>query len=164
MRLTFSRPLAVLALVAGLAGCAGYAPNPSLMGADSVRLAQVMGKPTLVLSQETGTRWVYARGPQGFHTYFVDMDASGRVVRWEQRLTDPVFNQITPGMPERDVVALIGPSFEISNLSRQRGKVWSYRYENSSCLWFQVELAQDGTVRSAGRQTRPDCDGQVSYL
>ncbi|MEY2619639.1 MAG: hypothetical protein RL522_2641 [Pseudomonadota bacterium] len=153
-----------LALAAGLAACAGYAPTRDLQGADKARVLQVMGKPSLVLPQPTGERLVYARGPQGFHTYFVDLDAQGRMVRWEQRLTDPIFNQITPGMPERDVVALIGPSFEVSTLSRQRGKVWSYRYDNAFCLWFQVELAQDGTVRSAGRQIRPDCDGQVSYL
>lgn len=163
-RLPSWRPLAALALVAGLAACAGYSPGRDLLGADQARVTQSMGQPTLVLPREGGQRLVYARGPQGFHTYFVDLDPSGRVVHWEQRLTDPVFNQITPGMREAEVVALIGPSFEVSNLARHRGKVWSYRYDNPFCLWFQVELAQDGTVRSAGRQMRPECDAQVSYL
>ena len=162
--LTFWRPLAAVALIASLAACAGYAPSQDLLGADKARLTQTMGQPTLVLAREGGERLVYARGPQGFHTYFVDLDAQGRVVRWEQRLTDPVFNQIAPGMSAREVVALIGPSFEVSRLSRERGQVWSYRYDNTFCLWFQVELAQDGTVRSTGRQIRPECDGQVSYL
>lgn len=160
---SFLRPLLAASLVAGLGACAGYAPSADLQGADRARVTRAMGQPTLILPQPAGERLVYARGPQGLHTYFVDLDTQGRVLRWEQRLTDPVFNQITPGMSEREVVALVGPSFEVSHLARQRGKVWAYRYDNPFCLWFQVELAQDGKVRSAGRQLRPDCDGMVSY-
>lgn len=159
-RLEVHRTLALLGLAASLAGCASYSPPASLVGADRQQVTQTMGKPTQAWPQSGGERWVYARGPAGFHTYFVDLDANGRVVRWEQRLKDEVFSEIVPGMRADDVVRLIGPSFEKRGLARQRGAVWSYRYDNAFCLWFEVEVARDGTVRSAGRGPRPECQGR----
>ena len=87
------------------------------------------------------------------------LDAAGRVVRSEQVLTERNFLQVNPGMPQDEVRYLLGRPGEVSVLGRSRGVVWSYRYENSSCLWFQVEIAQDRTVRSAGYGEPPECRG-----
>jgi TolB-like protein len=54
----------------------------------------------------------------------------------------------------------------VQGLARARGVVWSYRYENQFCDWFQVELSLQQQVRSAGYGKPPECeqrDGIFSF-
>lgn len=141
-----------------LAACSGYAPlaNPVGMTADQVTAR--MGPPeTRRTVQGGGTRLEYPRGPFGLHTWFVYLDATGRVERSEQVLTERHFMQINPGMSQDDVRYALGRPGEVYGLARSRGVVWSYRYENPFCLWFQIEIAADRTVRSAGHGEPPEC-------
>ncbi|MCY1560143.1 hypothetical protein D9M68_972480 [compost metagenome] len=91
------------------------------------------------------------------HTWFVTLDAAGRVVRSEQVLTERHFLQINPGMSQDEVRYLLGRPGEVETLGRSRGEVWDYRYENTLCLWFQVEISKERTVRSAGYGEPPEC-------
>lgn len=105
----------------------------------------------------TGTRLEFPRGPMGHHTWFVYLDAAGHATRAEQVLTEPNFNQVIPGMAQDEVRQRLGRPSEIQGLARARGVVWSYRYENSFCQWFQVEISQEQQVRSAGYGEPPEC-------
>jgi hypothetical protein len=158
MRAAVACCLASLLVV--LTACSAYAPPADSMGKSGDQIISQMGPPeTRRTLDGGGTRLEFPRGPAGVHTWFVTLDAAGRVVRSEQVLTERNFLQVNPGMPQDEVRYLLGRPGEVSVLGRSRGVVWSYRYENSSCLWFQVEIAQDRTVRSAGYGEPPECRG-----
>ncbi len=140
-----------------LIGCSSYAPPANLTGIDRDALLARMGQPDMVRQTATGSRLEFPRGPMGHHTWFVYLDAAGRATRAEQVLTEPNFNQITPGMAQDEVRQRLGRPSETQTLGRARGVVWSYRYENHFCQWFQVEISQEQTVRSAGYGEPPEC-------
>jgi hypothetical protein len=62
-------------------------------------------------------------------------------------------------MAQSDLRALLGRPGEVQVLGRDRGVVWSYRYENMKCQWFQAEISAEQAVRSAGMGTPPECMG-----
>lgn len=141
-----------------LAACSGYAPPANLTGVTGDQLIAQMGPPeTRRPVDGGGTRLEFPRGPYGVHTWFVYLDASGRAVRSEQVLTEQNFSRINPGMSEDEVRRTLGRAGEVDGLGRSRGTVWSYRYENPFCRWFQVEISQERTVRSAGYGEPPEC-------
>lgn len=153
--------IGLLAALSVLTACSGYAPaaNPTGMTADQIT-AQMGPPETRRTLAGGGTRLEYPRGPYGHHTWFVDLDAAGRVVRTEQVLTENKFMQINPGMGQDQLRQTLGRPGEVQGLGRSRGEVWSYRYENPFCRWFQVEVAQDQTVRGAGYGEPPECRRQ----
>ena len=140
-----------------LVGCVGYGPNNQFIGLDRKEIVQRLGEPTDELKSSAGAVLEYARGPYGRHSYRIGLDSAGKVTQWEQILIDSNFKKIRPAMTQAEVRALIGRSYEISGLARNRGEVWSYRYETPSCVWFQVEFTADGLVRSAGDGIPPEC-------
>ena len=146
--------LAALTLVFCLAGCAVYTPPPTLVGKTVQEVQALMGPPTL----QRADRLVYARGPMGEHTWFVWLDGNARVRALGQQLREDVFVRVLPGMTQDALLDLLGPAGERRGLARGRGEVWSWRYENAQCLWFQVEVDAQGQVRNAGYGLRPECD------
>lgn len=146
-----------LMMVSLLTACSGYAPPADLTGVTREQLVARMGEPDMQRPVDGGTRLEFPRGPYGVHTWFVYLDASGRAVRSEQVLTEQYFNRINPGMDEDEVRRTLGRPGEVDGLARSRGTVWSYRYENPFCLWFQVEISQERKVRSAGYGEPPEC-------
>ena len=140
-----------------LTACSSYAPPADLTGVDREALVARMGQPDRVRQMATGSRLEFPRGPMGHHTWFVYLDAAGQATRVEQVLTEPNFQQIVPGMTQDAVRQLLGRPSETQGLGRSRGVVWNYRYENHFCQWFQVEIAQDQTVRSTGYGEPPEC-------
>lgn len=142
-----------------LAACSSFAPPSDVTNLTRDQLVSRMGP---AQTQRTlaagGVRLEYPTGPYGKQTWFVDFDAAGQAIRSEQVLTEKNFNQITPGMTQEEVRQRLGAPGEVRVLGRSRGAVWSYRYENTFCQWFQVEIAIDGVVRSAGYGEPPECD------
>jgi len=133
-------------------------------GVDRAALLARMGQPDMARQTATGSRLAFPRGPMGHHTWFVDLDAAGRAIRAEQVLTEPNFNQILPGMAQDEVRQRLGRPSETQARGRARGVVWSYRYENHFCQWFQVEISQEQTVRSAGYGEPPECDKRDNFF
>ena len=148
----------VLGLCA-LTACSSIAPPTDLTVATREQLVARMGAPDTQQPLADGqVRLEFPTGPYGKQTWFVTLDAAGKVLRSEQVLTERHFNQINPGMAQQDVRNALGRPGEVQLLGRGRGVVWSYRYENPFCQWFQVELAADQKVRSAGYGQPPECD------
>jgi hypothetical protein len=160
MFLRMSIPTTVLLLAA----CSGYAPPANLDGLDRGSIIARMGPPDLQRPVDGGTRLEFSRGPYGHHTWFVDLDSAGKVVRAQQVLTEQNFLRIVPGMAQEAVRDQLGRPSERRVLGRARGVVWNYRYENPFCLWFQVEIAADGKVRSSGHGTPPECEREPPIL
>lgn len=143
-----------------LTACGSYAPPENLIGITKHQLVSRMGPPDLERQMITGTRLEYPRGPMGHHTWFVYVDDTGHATRSEQVLTESSFNQVTLGMEQDEVRQLLGRPSDMQGLGRSRGVVWSYRYENYVCQWFQVEISQEQQVRSIGYSQPPECTGR----
>ena len=154
MRLPLWGSMGLLALAAA---CSGYAPPDEVVGLTEGQLVAQMGQPDMVRSTSSGKRLEFPRGPMGHHTWFVDVDSRGRVVKAEQVLTERNFNQLSPGMTQEEVRQRLGRPGEVQRLGRSRGVVWSYRYENPFCRWFQVEITESQQVRSTGYGEPPEC-------
>lgn len=151
----------MLAAIPFVAACTSYTPPDTLPGMDRAAVIARMGPPDTELRLASGTRLEFPSGPYGKHTWFVYLDAAGRATRAEQVLTDRNFARVVPGMSQDDVRQLLGRPGETYSLARDRGVVWSYRYDNQICLWFQVEIAADKTVRSAGNGPLPECNPRM---
>ncbi len=159
------RGLRIMGVTAALlvCGCTAYAPNHSYIGLSREETIRALGNPKPMPPQlDTATRLDFPRGPFGKHTYAVDFDDRGRVSGFRQLLTEEAFEKVVPGMSQTEVVALIGISRDTFLLGRDRGYVWSYRYDTPLCRWFQIEFTLGGTVRSAGYSKPPECRIGVS--
>lgn len=150
---------AVIGAAALIAGCAGYGPGGLPLGAPSAAVVERMGPPTgRHALDDGGQRLEFARGPYGVHTYMLDFDAGDRLQRVEQVLTEQNFYALRIGMGRDEVLRRIGRPSEVSYLSRQRHRLWSYRYETPFCIWFQVSLDDADRVAELGHNSDPLCD------
>lgn len=140
-----------------LTACSAYSPPAQVIGMTQAEMVAQMGQPDTVRQTTTGTRLEFPRGPMGHHTWFVEVDLSGKVIQTEQVLKESNFSLITPGMAQDDVLQRLGRPSTTQGLGRSRGVVWNYRYENPFCQWFQVEISQQQQVRSTGYGQPPEC-------
>ncbi len=146
-----------------VSGCTAYAPNHGYIGLSRDEAIQALGKPNPMPDElDTAQRLDFPRGPFGKHTYSVYFDERGRVSGFRQLLTEDSFEKIVPGMDAADVISLIGISKDTFLLGRERGYVWSYRYDTPLCRWFQIEFTLENKVRSAGYSKPPECRIGVS--
>lgn len=151
----------IVASATGLVvACAGYAPPKDLrVGSTEAEVVQVMGPPTGRYQLPEGpVRLEFARGPYGRHTYMVDLDAQGRVLQWDQVLDRRYFEAVTPGMTSDQLLRFIGRPSERMGMMRN-AQIWSWRYANNDCLWWQAQLDAQGVVTTAGYAPAPGCDG-----
>ena len=156
---------ALVSLVAlAMAGCASYRPLQVQPGMDAAQAAALIGRPTGQYPGPNGqTRLEFATGPYGRVTWMVDLDASGTVIAApEQVLNEAYFSWIQQHAPGRDAAWLryhLGRPGEVMRLGWIGGQVWSWRYPTFDCLWFQVTLNDDGSLRDAGGYgIDPRCD------
>ncbi|HSO44420.1 MAG TPA: outer membrane protein assembly factor BamE [Rhodoferax sp.] len=167
MRATFiSRhyPFMVLLALPLLQACSSYAPPKAVAGISREALVAQMGAPDMERRVDGGSRLEFPRGPFGKHTWFIYLDPAGQATRAEQVLTEQNFGRIRAGMTQDEVRQLLGRPSEVQGLARSRGEVWSYRYENFDCKWFQVELSVQQQVRSAGYGQPPECLGSNDVI
>ncbi len=138
-------------LVAVLAGCSSYSPAALQRGATTAEVVSVMGPPTG--TAQAPLRLEFARGPYGKHTYMLDFDADGRLLSWDQVLTEKNFFEVRPGQTQDEVIRRLGRPSTTFPIGRQRIVVWNYRYETPFCQWFQVSIG-----------TAPDTLGRVTEV
>lgn len=156
----FVRPIAgaAVALLA-LGGCAtAYGPQSLPTGATVAEVTSALGPPTGRYARSGGERLEYARGPYGRHTYMLDFDPQGRLVGWQQVLTEDRFNAVRAGTTREDVLFAIGRPSQESRLGFQNRTLWSYRYDAPFCKWFQVGLDAQGRVVDTGYGPDPLCE------
>jgi hypothetical protein len=153
-----------LALLVGglgaLGGCAtSYGPGSLAPGAGASEILARMGPETARYALEGGgLRLEFARGPMGLHTYMLDLDAAGGLLRVEQVLTEAHFLELRLGMGADEVRRRIGTPASERYLPRQGHRLWSYRYESPFCVWFQVSVDDAGRVAELGHNADPRCD------
>lgn len=137
----------VLALTALVAGCALVATEKP--GALRAEVLARHGQPTAVVALPTGERLLYSELPAGFAAYNLDFDASGRLVRNEQVLTQTRFEGIPVGTwTAAQVQATFGPPLKVERVARFDGDIWTYRFrQNSDPRLAHVHLDRQGVVR-----------------
>jgi len=150
------RVLAALPVAVLLAGCAfaPYSPGGVPPGASRAEVERIMGPPTGVYTMPDGhVRLEYNRMPAGRQTFMIDLDAAGRVARWENVLDENHFAAIQPGMSMDDVRRLIGPpTFTSRYRFPDPGITWNYRFQTiQRCIVFQIPfVAATGRVIEQG--------------
>ncbi|MFM9914772.1 MAG: hypothetical protein ACKVOX_03105 [Rhizobacter sp.] len=141
----------VTGVITSLAGCAAYSPSALPRGATAAEVVSIMGPPTG--TSQAPQRLEFARGPAGKHTYMVDFDADGRLLAWEQVLTEKNFFLVQAGQTQDEVIRRLGHPSTTFPIGRQHIVVWNYRYETPFCQWFQVSIG-----------TAPDTLGHVTEV
>jgi hypothetical protein len=156
----FSLGLATtLAGITLLASCAAYGPGNLADGATEDQISRTMGAPNArYLRPGEGQRLEYRRGPAGLHTYMLDLDSQGRLVRKDQVLDQRHFSALQPGATKEQVLFAIGHPGMVQTLGYQQRDLWSYRYEAPICQLFQVSFGQDGIAVEVGYGRDPSCD------
>ncbi len=139
--------LALAALVVQLAGCA--LPAREAPGALRADVVARLGAPTASFPLPGGERLLYSELPAGFAAYNLDFDASGRLVRNEQVLTQARFENLPVGIwTTADVQRTFGAPLRVERVARFEGDIWTYRFrQNSDPRLAHVHLDRQGVVR-----------------
>ena len=152
----------LLALAAGLAGCANFSQAPMPPGSTDNDAMQRFGRPTGVYPMPDGTRRLeYATGPFGRTTWMVDVDAAGRITASRQVLNESNFADFqrrSPGMTRDELLRELGRPGESRGYGFERGQIWTWRYPTNDCLLFEAAIGGDGRVRDSGYNVDPRCD------
>ncbi|MFM8898478.1 MAG: hypothetical protein ACKOF9_00785 [Burkholderiales bacterium] len=153
---------AVLAASLFLVACNAYSPQQIPPGTPVNQVVERLGPATAQHQpppeqSQAKSRLEFARGPMGKHTYMLDFDAQGRLLAWEQVLTEARFFKVEPGWRQAQVSAWLGTPSNVRSVGWRGETVWSYRYETPFCVWFEVSLMQSVVVGS-GHGPDPQCE------
>lgn len=139
--------LALLVLAVQISGCA--LPAREKAGALRAEVVARLGPPTASFPLPSGERLLYSELPAGFAAYNLDFDASGRLVRNEQVLTQARFESLPVGVwTTADVQRTFGAPLRVERVARFEGDIWTYRFrQNSDPRLAHVHLDRQGVVR-----------------
>lgn len=139
--------LALLVLAVQISGCA--LPAREKAGALRAEVVARLGPPTAVFALPAGERLLYSELPAGFAAYNLDFDASGRLVRNEQVLTQARFENLPVGIwTTADVQRTFGAPLRVERVARFEGDIWTYRFrQNSDPRLAHVHLDRQGVVQ-----------------
>ena len=139
--------LALLVLAVQISGCA--LPAREKAGALRAEVVARLGPPTAVFALPVGERLLYSELPAGFAAYNLDFDASGRLVRNEQVLTQARFESLPVGIwTTADVQRTFGAPLRVERVARFEGDIWTYRFrQNSDPRLAHVHLDRQGVVQ-----------------
>ena len=141
------------ALGVAAAGCASFDGRGLTPGVSTVGdVERVMG--TAAERREVaGESWYYySRQPYGRKTFVARMDADGRLVAIEQRLTDENVAKIIPNTTRAEQVRdLMGPPWSAQRYERLERDIWTWHMRRFGDPGIPVQLAVqmsvDGVVR-----------------
>ncbi|PTT21993.1 hypothetical protein DBR12_05070 [Acidovorax sp. HMWF029] len=139
--------VAFAALLMHLAGCA--LPARERPGALRADVLARLGPPSATFALPPGERLLYSELPAGFAAYALDFDASGRLLRNEQVLTQTRFENLPLGTwTSADVQRTFGAPLRVERVARFDGDIWTYRFRHNSDLRLaHVHLDRQGVVR-----------------
>lgn len=128
--------LACASLSILLVACA--APKPVEVGYDEVQVIAARGKPTHRYSLADGQLLEYNYGPYGQQTYMARLDANGKLISFEQVLTNQKFTQIQiDKFNKTDVLRAIGAPSRKTYFPLSRLEMWLYPYRDNE-VWNAI--------------------------
>jgi hypothetical protein len=141
--------IAFLGLMIG--GCAGPGSRSVALGESESQVVSKLGSPTNIYREGKFQLLEYKTGPWGQRTYMARIGPDGKLVSYEQVLTDAKFAGIAVGKASKDdVLRQVGSPSETSYLALKDLEVWSYPYKESD-TWnsvMHIHFDRQGIVHS----------------
>jgi hypothetical protein len=136
-----------------LLGCDRVATGELQVGQSTVAdMKFKMGEPAEVRKDGDKEIWVYPLGPEGVKTYFMTVDATGKLEKIDQVLTDANFARVRTGMTHDEVVQILGRNGKEQRFAMSYNEVtrsWKFNKDNND-LFFQVTYDGNGRVKATG--------------
>jgi hypothetical protein len=160
--------LCIALLATFLVGCAGMGSRAVTLGESESQVIGKLGNPSHVHQDGTSRLLEYKTGPWGQRTYMARIAQDGKLLSYEQVLTNEKFAGIAVGSATKeDVLRQVGSPSETSYLSLKNLEVWSYPYKESD-TWnsvMHVHFDERGIVHSlqSGPDLRFDRDGRFPF-
>lgn len=133
-----------------LSACAAYDGRGLRPGVSLSEIYAVMGAPAMRWQDAGGAQQLsYPRGPLGYHSYMVFLDADGRLLRIENRLDPQYFAKLEPGKTDQaTVLRLLGPPVpQWGAYFKARDElVWEYRFCDDWGESSRFDVLFDGTT------------------
>lgn len=108
---------------------------PLAPGEPAASVTAKLGRPTATIQDGQDQILEYARGPYGQQTWMARIGPDGRLLSYEQVLTNEKFATLKPGISTKgDVLRTIGHPSETSRLDRIQLEVWTYPYKENG-VW-----------------------------
>ena len=149
------KPWLIIFLALLLNACGSFLGHRLKPGEDSLEnVVRALGKPAMRWQNEDGSaQLAFPRGPMGYHTYMVTIDADGKLRQIGNVLDEKNFARIRPGMGKEDVLRILGPSYPNWTVyfERRDELVWEWRYcdaWNDAARFNVLYDNTKGTVRS----------------
>jgi len=155
------KSLTLIVLAASLlCACASYQGRTLQPGMTTLAdVERVMGPPALRWPGADGSlKLAYPRGPQGYHTWMVQLAPDGKLRDIRNVLEPKSFGAIRPGMTQGEVLFAIGPSpaHWTQRFPARHELVWEWRWCNNIGEPSRFDVIFDepsGRVRSTLTQT-----------
>jgi hypothetical protein len=131
-----TRATAALLAVLALSACVSPFRQPPPVGSPVAAVTAAMGRPDAVYPEPDGGQILEYRGqPMGQFQHMARIGPDGRLVSYDQVLTDANFAKIEPGRwMQADVLRHFGRPAETSRARANGFEVWSYRYKQDG-VW-----------------------------
>lgn len=121
-----------------ISGCAALGGRTVAIGESESQVIGTLGSPNNIHQDGKFRLLEYKTGPWGQRTYMARIGPEGKLVSYEQVLTDAKFASIEVGKAgKEDVLRRVGSPSETSYLSLKDLEVWSYPYKQSD-TWNSV--------------------------
>jgi hypothetical protein len=162
------KALGAALLTSFLFGCAGIGSRAVMIGEPESGVISKLGNPHHIYQDGSSRLLEYKTGPWGQRTYMARISPDGKLVSYEQVLTNDKFASIIVGSATKeDVLRRVGSPSETSYLSLKDLEVWSYPYKESD-TWnsvMHVHFDRRGIVHSLqnGPDLRFDRDGLFPF-
>jgi hypothetical protein len=148
-----------------LSACAAYSGSGLQAGvATEAEVWQLMGVPAMSWDLAGGGRQLaYPRGPGGFQTYMVFINAAGKLERKAEVMNQEYFAKVQPGMTQAEVLQLLGPPQPhwTAFFPARDELVWEWRYCDSWNEAARFDVLFDGTKKKV-RTTQTWTESQKS--
>lgn len=161
--------LRIAFLGALICGCAGIGSRAVVIGEPEHEVVNKLGIPSNIYKDGAARLLEYKTGPWGQRTYMARIGPEGKLVSYEQVLTDEKFAGIKIGTATKDdVLRRVGSPSETSYLSLKNLEVWSYPYKESG-TWnsvMHIHFDQRGIVDSLQntQDLRFDRDARFPFM
>lgn len=151
-----------LALILALSACAPLVRRAPGAGAPLSEVTARLGQPNAVYPAPDGGQVLEYRGqPMGQFQHMARIDAGGRLLSYEQVLTDQNFAQVRIGYWNKDdILRHFGRPAEVSRERVNDDEVWSYRYKEKG-VWdslMNITFTKLGVVRQMATSADPVLD------
>jgi outer membrane protein assembly factor BamE (lipoprotein component of BamABCDE complex) len=91
----------------------------------------VMGQPDSVREADGGRILEYPKGPEGVRTWMFRIGVDGKLMDYQQVLTDDNFDKIHAGMTREEVRNLLGRPRSVVPFKRKNEEVWDWKYQHA---------------------------------